>query len=195
MILYINACVREKSRTRRIAEYLFSKMNDMIEEVRTAELQLPETDQAFLTNRDRLIAERKFDAPCFDLARQFAGADTIVIAAPYWDLSFPASLKKYFEHINVIDVTFGYSSEGVPLSLCRAKKLFYITTAGGKIVSDEYGFGYVKALSDRFYMIPEIMQIKAEGLDIQGADAESIVLDAEKEIDRLYSKLDNALSD
>ena len=36
----------------------------------------------------------------------------IVIAAPYWDLSFPAVLKTYLEQINVLGVTFDYSDDG-----------------------------------------------------------------------------------
>ena len=60
----------------------------------------------------------------FELARQFAAADQIVIAAPYWDLSFPAALKQYFEQINVLGITFAYTPEGVPKGLCRARKLY-----------------------------------------------------------------------
>jgi len=38
---------------------------------------------------DALIAAGSFDDPMFALARQFAAADEVVIAAPLWDLSFP----------------------------------------------------------------------------------------------------------
>ena len=110
----------------------------------------------------------------FSLGRDFASADTIVIAAPYYDLSFPAMLKQYFEQINVLGLTFTYSEAGVPTGLCKAKKLYYITTAGGPILSDDYGFGYVKALANIFYGIRDVYQIKAEGLDIVGADVEAI---------------------
>ena len=40
----------------------------------------------------------------FDLAKQFAEADEVIIAAPFWDLSFPAALKQYFEQINVLGI-------------------------------------------------------------------------------------------
>ena len=111
----------------------------------------------------------------FYLANQFAKADEIIIAAPFWDLSFPAALKQYFEQINVIGVTFRYTPEGVPKGLCRAKRLTYITTAGGEYVPDEYGFGYVKALAQNFYGIRDVNLIKATGLDIVGADVEKII--------------------
>ena len=41
----------------------------------------------------------------FDLARQFARAEIIVMAAPYWDLSFQAALKQYLEQVNVVGIT------------------------------------------------------------------------------------------
>ena len=122
----------------------------------------------------------------FDLARQFAAAEEIVIAAPYWDLSFPASLKQYLEQINVVGIAFRYTQEGLPESLCRAKRLYYVTTAGGNYVPEEFGYGYVKALAQGYYGIPDVRLVKATGLDIVGADAEDIMRAAEEEIRREY---------
>ena len=121
----------------------------------------------------------------FALAVQFAKADEIVIAAPLWDLSFPAMLKQYFEQINVIGVTFHYTTEGFPEGLCHAKKLTYISTAGGDFYPEEYGFGYVRALAESFYGIHDVRLIKAVGLDIDGADEEKIMRAAIDQIDNL----------
>ena len=178
-ILFINACVREHSRTKRLADRLISKLEGDVEEVRLEDVSFPPVDEAFLKNRDQLIASGEFGNPLFDLARQFAEADQIVIAAPYWDLSFPAALKQYFEQINVVGVTFMYTPEGFPKGLCKATKLYYITTAGGMYVPEEFGFGYVKALAQGFYGINDVEMFKAVGLDIVGADAEGIMQDAE----------------
>ena len=122
-----------------------------------------------------LIGKREFDDPMFELAKQFSQADTIVIAAPFWDLSFPASLKQYFEQINVLGLTFVYTDEGIPSGLCKAKNLYYVTTAGGTYFPEEYGFGYVKALAQNFYGISDVQLIKALGLDIAGADVQDIL--------------------
>ena len=167
MILFINACVRTQSRTKKIAEKLLEKLDDKVAEVRLSEVKFPETNEEFLGKRDGFIAAGSFDDPYFDLAKQFAKADTIVIAAPYWDLSFPAVLKQYIEHINVLGITFAYSPEGIPIGLCKAKKLYYIMTAGGTYVPEEFGFGYIKALSQNFYGIKDVKLIKTTGLDIQ----------------------------
>lgn len=175
MILFVNACVRKKSRTLRLARKLLDSLKGEIKEVRLEDVDFPVLNEEFILHRDELKNSGKYDDPMFDLAVDFAKADIIVIAAPYYDLSFPAMLKQYFEQINVVGLTFAYSDAGIPQGLCKAKSLYYVTTAGGYILSEELGFGYVKALANTFYGIADVRQIKAEGLDIIGADVEGIL--------------------
>ena len=184
-ILFINACVRTESRTRQLTEKLLLKLNRPYEEVRLHEIAFPVADENFLNMRDRLIAERDFENPLFDLARQFSESEIIVIAAPYWDLSFPAALKQYFEQINVVGITFKYTEDGIPVGLCKARRLYYVTTAGGSYVPEEFGFGYIKALSQGFYGIQEVRKIEAAGLDLVGADVSAIMRAAESTIDSI----------
>lgn len=182
-ILFINACVRKESRTKRLADLLLARLDGEVEEVRLEEIPFGVSDERFITERDRLLAAGETGHPMFRLARSFAEADLIVVAAPFWDLSFPASLKQYFEQVNAIGITFRYTESGEPQGLCRARKLYYVMTAGGPVYSDAYGYGYVKALAQVFYGIPETELICAEGLDLDGADAEAILREtAEKEI-------------
>ncbi len=175
MILFVNACVRKQSRTLRLANQLMDKLDGEIKEVKLETVEFPIVDEEFINRREELENAGQYDDPMFSLAKDFAIADMIVIAAPYYDLSFPAILKQYFEQINVLGVTFTYSDSGVPQGLCKAKSLYYVTTSGGPIISDDFGFGYVKALANTFYGIEKVYQIKAEGLDIIGADVESIL--------------------
>lgn len=184
-ILFINACVRTESRTRQLTEKLLLKLNRPYEEVRLHEIAFPVADEDFLNMRDRLIAERDFENPLFDLARQFSESEIIVIAAPYWDLSFPAALKQYFEQINVVGITFKYTEDGIPVGLCKARRLYYVTTAGGSYVPEEFGFGYIKALSQGFYGIQEVRKIEAAGLDLVGADVSAIMRAADSTIDSI----------
>ena len=186
--LFINACVRGSSRTRRLAEYLLAKLGGPVEEVDLSAVAFPVTDEAFLQKRDRLLAAQEYTDPLFDLARQFAAADAVVVAAPYCDLSFPAALKQYFEQINVVGVTFRYSPQGIPQGLCKARQLFYVTTSGGPLLGEEYGFGYVQALARGFYQIPQVRIIRAEGLDLPGADVGSLLHRAETDVDRLFTE-------
>ena len=182
-ILFINACVRGESRTKKLAEKLLEKLNRPVEEVRLEEINFPIVEEDFLNMRDRLISEGSLDSPVFDLARQFSDAETIVIAAPYWDLSFPAVLKQYFEQVNVVGITFRYTEEGIPEGLCKADRIFYVSTAGGGYAPTEFGFGYVKALAQGYYGIGAVRLIEAVGLDIYGADVEAILEEAEETIE------------
>ncbi|MBQ6403606.1 MAG: NAD(P)H-dependent oxidoreductase [Oscillospiraceae bacterium] len=188
MLLFINACVRAESRTRRLADCLLSALGEPATELRLTDISFPSVDEAFLQERDRLLAAQSYDHPMFALARQFAAADAIVIAAPFWDLSFPAALKAYLEQINVVGVTFRYTPEGVPEGLCRARKLYYVTTVGGDFFPEAFGFGYVEALAKNFYGIPDIHLIKATGLDIWGANVEEILRACEEEIQNNHQK-------
>ena len=183
MILFVNACVRaDQSRTLRLANVLLQQLNKPFTELVLSDITFQPVDYAYIQTRDLLLSEGDYMHPMFDLARQFAESDTIVIAAPYWDLSFPAMLKQYFEQINAIGITFKYSEEGYPVGMCKAKKLYYITTAGGMFFPEEYGFGYIRALAENFYGIKECIMFKAVGLDIYGADEEQILLECEKQI-------------
>ena len=178
-VLYVNACVRKESRTKKLAEKLLLKLGRPYKEIRLSEVNFATVDEEYLNKRDQLIASGDLQSPMFELARQFSEAETIVIAAPFWDLSFPAMLKQYLEQINVVGITFKYSEEGIPVGLCKAGRRFYVTTAGGYYVPEEYGFGYIKALAQNYYGIQNVRQFAAVGLDIKGADVDAIMRAAE----------------
>lgn len=180
MILYIDACVRSHSRTRRLADAFLASLRlpDPVVRIRLEDMTFPETDETFLRFRDEKSRAKDFSDPLFLPGKQFAEADEIVIAAPFWDLSFPALLKRYLEQVTVPNLTFYYDENGVPRGLCRAKTLAYVTTSGGPLVDDAFGFGYVKALSETFYGIPDVRLVKAENLDIDGNDPETILSEA-----------------
>jgi len=177
-ILYVNACVRKESRTRSLAKKLLASLDMPYEEIRLEDISFPAVTEEYLNTRDQLLSQEAFQDPLFDLAHQFSEAETIVIAAPYWDLSFPAMLKQYLEQITVVGITFKYSEEGIPVGLCRAKRLFYVTTAGGFFAPEEYGFGYVKGLAQNYYGIQDVRKVEVLGLDIYGADVDAIMTSA-----------------
>ena len=181
MILFVNGCVRENSRTLELAQAVLEKESDAVEEVRLYPDGPNGLNAETLRLRDALLTNQELDHPMFRWARQFAEAETIVIAAPYWDLAFPAKVRAYLEEVTVSGITFRYGENGIPQGLCRAKRLIYVTTAGGPIFQN-YGFEYIKALAQGFYGIPNVSIVKAEGLDIHGADPEAIMAQAKAAI-------------
>lgn len=189
-ILFINACVRPHSRTYLLSQKVLEKLDGQINEIKLCNEGLSPLNWEQLEKRDQLISSKDFSAPMFKYANQFASADEIVIAAPYWDLAFPSILRIYFEHITIAGLTFTYSLDGIPVGLCKANRIIYITTAGGPIENRNLGYDYIKALSNTFYGIANVLCFKAENLDIKGADVDSILGEAITEINNLsYSQL------
>ena len=182
MLLLIDACPRTDSRTRHLAQYLIRRLDEPAVIRNLSQTVLPPLDESRLLWRTECSTAGDFSDPYFDLVRQFAAADTVVIAAPYWDLSFPALLKQYLESVCVTGLTFRYSPEGIPIGMCRAKRLWYVTTAGGPMTPD-FGFGYVKALAQGLFGIADCRLVSAENLDILGSDPEAILRESRLGID------------
>ena len=182
-ILFINACPREGSRTLELARYLLTKLNGTVEELALFEENLLPLNGKTLALRDKMTANQNFDHPIFKYARQFAKADTIVLAAPFWDLSFPSALKIWLEYVMAKEITFRYTEKGFPCGLCKAKKLFYVSTAGGPVLPSHMGFSYVDALAKSYFGIPETVLFSAENLDVVDADTTAILSKAKEEID------------
>lgn len=179
-ILFINACVRENSRTRTLADHLLGQLSGEITELNLDEEPLAPLGKDRLDEREQLLREGKLQNPMFRYAHQFADADLIVCAAPYWDLGFPSLMKIYLEAITVSDITFRYV-DGIPQGLCKAGRLIYLTTSGGPVFAD-FGYSYVKTLAQSFYGIRETVCFKAENLDVYGMDVHALLEKAKKEI-------------
>jgi len=182
-VLFINCCMRDNSRTMRLANRVLKKFDGNVEEIYLGDGACRPLDSDRLSERDGFTASREFEADIFANARRFAKADAIVIAAPYWDLSFPAVLKDYIETVTAVGVTFRYSETGAPIGMCNAKKLVYVTTAGGYIFEPDFGFGYIDALAKGLYGIKDTKCFKCEKLDIVGEDVEALLQAAEAEIE------------
>ena len=176
-ILFINACVRENSRTLVLAQKILSDMPGDVVEVNLNKENIQPLNRELLEKRESLLKSGNKNDPIFCYAKQFAKADEIVIAAPFWDLSFPAILKIYMEQVTVAGITFEYAN-GRPCGLCKAKRLTYVTTSGGPIFAD-FGYEYIKALAKNFYGIGETKAYRAMNLDANMIAAEEVLARAD----------------
>ena len=190
-LLFIDACVnRGISRTEQLAQALLKEMNQNGEyEIET--LNLEDEDLKLFTGKESALRESltragNFEGPLFTYAKQFAAADRIVVAAPYWDFSFPARMKCYLEQICVTGLTFTFSSKGIPGGLCHADSLHYVTTSGGSIGELNLGYEYLEKLCKVYYGINETVCYNAEGLDIEGNSVEEIMKEAEEKAVQKY---------
>lgn len=176
-ILFINACFRKESRTLRLAKIYLENKNANFTEIKPGDMELPVLNTINTEKYCSACTTRDFSASMFDYGKQFAQADEIVIAAPFWNFSIPAQLHVYLELVCSQGATFDIDSNGNYNSLCKAKKLTYITTAGGQIPEQDHAWCYIKDLAQIFWSIPELEYYKAEGLDIVGNDVEKILAD------------------
>ena len=174
-LLFIDGCVSQRgeaSRTRALADAFLAAFREFhpeaeVETVSLETLVLPWLLPAALDERDALASVGAFDAPVFDLARQFRGADRIAAAAPFWDLSFPAVMRVYIEYISANGLCYHYEQDGCHGD-CRASRLLYLTTGGDFERPDSLGVLYWKQLSAMFG-IPRSDYVFAGGLDVDPA--------------------------
>lgn len=164
-LILIDACMRDgESRTRRILEPLMSELGKRYE-IETVALD----GEDYQAVGRRVLAERGegyVPEAIAEQARRLAAADRIVIAAPFWDMSFPAILKVFIENMSLFNITFkdnGTYFEG----LCRCEKVLYITTRGMNVKTGEPMEGatpYIKAIG-ALWGLGEVITVAAENLD------------------------------
>ncbi|MGM9767237.1 MAG: NAD(P)H-dependent oxidoreductase [Candidatus Cryptobacteroides sp.] len=168
-LIIIDSCMREESRTRVILdaakEVLSARYH--IETIDVNALGLPSVTPEVL--KERTTGRVREDT--VDIAREIASADRIVVAAPFWDMSFPAVLKAFFENMSLYNVTF--TDDGTTCTgLCKCRKVLYITTRGMDIPTGEYrdqGTSYLKALSS-LWGLGEVVTVAAWNLDYMPAE-------------------------
>lgn len=175
-LLFVDCCISQRgaeSRTRALTE-AFLKVFRKAHPEAEIETVMPEALLALkpfapdmLDERDALASVEAWDAPVFDLARQFRGADRIAVAAPFWDLSFPAALRTYVEYISANGLTYHYEADGCHGD-CKAERLVYLTSGGDFEREDSIGVVYWRQLCAMFG-IGQFDYVFAGGLDIDPA--------------------------
>ena len=163
-LVVINACMREESRTQKILDGLLCVLGKKynIEIIDLSTLNMSWIGEKDLKDRDNGYVPEKF----VSMSKKVANADRLVIAAPFWDMSFPSVLKVFFENISLFNITFT-STQTECVGLCKAKKVLYITTRGMNIKTGdplEQATPYIKALS-KLWGLGELYVLSAENLD------------------------------
>lgn len=199
-ILILNGCIRgESSRTLKLLETFLQEMKKhlpkgcILTQLNLSELPLRPLVGSFFEEREQLLAENNRSHPRFDYAHQFAQADRIILAAPFWDLSIPAIVKIYIENISLDGITFGCNETGM-YGLCKAKDLLFFTARGG-IYGDgpmEQGARYLEALCNMFG-IDTFRCIAAEGMDFFPEQESAIMERAIKEAKEVGAQYFNKL--
>jgi len=169
-LVVIDACIRgEESRTRRIAEPIVGKLGKRYEITRFDLTQMPLEPLTPESYAQRMAGN--VPAWAVEAAKAIAEADRIVIAAPFWDMSFPSVVKVFFEHTSLFDITFTDNGRSC-VGLCKCEKVMYITTRGMNIPTGdarEQGSSYLQALS-RLWDLGTVLTVAAWNLDYSTPD-------------------------
>lgn len=180
--LFINAAFRDGSRTLRLAEHYIRRYEN-VERVELGDEEVPPFNRGILKKYNQAVAGHEFADPMFVLAKQFAEAEEIVIAAPFWNYGMPSILHSYLEYVCTQGISFDMDAEGRYVSLCHAKKIVYITTAGGPIPKEDHAFGYIRTISDAFFGAPQMEYYKADCLDVYGVNVEEKIREVQMQMD------------
>ena len=178
-LLFVDACPRgNESRTLMLADRFLRTLQSALPGLKVTphclrKMKLKDVNAERLAKKEALCDLHVWDDPLTRTGADFKRADAVVIAAPYWDLSFPSILKTWVENIWVRNLTFFYRDDK-PVGLARGKAAFYITTAGSYTANHDWGTLYIEDVM-KTLGIPEFLQVKAEGLDLEGNDSEAIL--------------------
>ena len=168
-LIFIDACMRMGSRTKRIASAIIAELRKRysVEMVDLTKNIYSVADNYTLEDRNKGIVPDEH----VTLAKKIAAADRIVIAAPFWDMSFPSALKVFFENMSLFGVTFNTNAKEC-YGLCKAEKVMYITTRGMNISTGdplEQATPYIKAIS-YLWGWGELTVVSAQNMDYSSAE-------------------------
>ncbi|MDM0812126.1 FMN-dependent NADH-azoreductase [Clostridium perfringens] len=181
-VLYVKANIKNEgeSRTFKVSDSFVEeyKKNNPEDEIITLDLYKENIDFLRVDDLGKLFGpkdEESKNNSILKYAYQFADADKYIIAAPMWNLSFPAILKAYIDYVSVSGITFKYTAEG-PVGLLNNKKVVHIVSRGGGYDNSPYEMGdrYLRTILG-FFGIKDIETIAIDNLDVMGVNVKEKV--------------------
>lgn len=168
-VLFINGCNNATSYTHQIASVFVDEYSKVHKDDDIITRNLYEGGVKFLTiddinERTKENFEIEPEREIFKYVNEFLEADKIIIAAPFWNLSIPAILHAYLEHISIPDITYVQKAHGY-VGLCKSKKIVHIVTRGYYSSRIEYGDSYLRAFFATLG-IKDFRTIALEGTDV-----------------------------
>ncbi|RUR39952.1 FMN-dependent NADH-azoreductase [Clostridium perfringens] len=194
-VLYIKANIKNEgeSRTFKVSDSFVEeyKRNNPEDEIITLDLYKENIDFLRADDLGKLFGpkdEESKNSSILKYAYEFAAADKYIIAAPMWNLSFPAILKAYIDYVSVSGITFKYTAEG-PVGLLNNKKAVHIVSRGGAYDNSPYEMGdrYLRTILG-FFGIKDIETIAIDNLDVIGVNVEEKVEEGIKKATSLAKK-------
>lgn len=167
MVLFIDACPRSNSKTKKMAEEYVLEIDDVIDKINLFDMNIPALDERAMGERESAAKVEDKSYPSVNMAFQFVEAEKIVIAAPYHNFSYPSILFSYLETVMIDGITYSSDGDEGVRGLCAAKEVVIISS----FVEDSninYQFEYLKTVFTKVFGIPAVTRpdVKEDAAEI-----------------------------
>jgi FMN-dependent NADH-azoreductase len=187
-----------------VKRFLANDPEYRMEELDLYKEEIPEVNYKLFTGRAETVSGAAYNALSEQdkkavnrinaLCNQFLSADTYVIAAPMWSVSYPAILKQYLDCIILNNKVIKVSPEGAKGLLDdKERHMVYIQSSGGvypKIFNGKFNHG-VDYFHDifKFLGVSKFEKILVQGVDMPSIGKEEAIKMAYEDIDDVVRKL------
>ena len=183
-VLHIDSSARlTGSATRDLSAAVVAKLAPETVIRRDVANPLPLLDEAwvsanFTPENERSDAQRNILALSDELVAELKAADTVVIGAPIYNFSVPATLKAWLDQVARAGITFQYTENG-PEGLLTGKRAVIVSASGGTPVGAEFDYavpylrhmlGFI-GITDVQVVAADRQAINAEGSMAKAKDA------------------------
>ncbi|MCJ8335163.1 MAG: NAD(P)H-dependent oxidoreductase [Epibacterium sp.] len=183
-VLHIDSSARlTGSATRDLSAAVVAKLAPETVIRRDVANPLPLLDEAwvsanFTPENERSDAQRNILALSDELVAELKAADTVVIGAPIYNFSVPATLKAWLDQVARAGITFQYTENG-PEGLLTGKRAVIVSASGGTPVGAEFDYavpylrhmlGFI-GITDVQVVAADQQAINAEGSMAKAKDA------------------------
>ncbi len=179
-ILHIDSSIRqEESISRKLSKQLVNQLKDKLSISSVVEKNLAEgltfideqwISANFTQQQDRTTDQEKTLETSDLLVNELEDADIIVIGAPIYNFTIPATLKTWIDKIARVGKTFKYTESG-PVGLLQNKQAYIVISSGGTEIGSSYDFSsdYLKHIMG-FIGISDVKIIDASKYDLLNPD-------------------------
>lgn len=210
-LLYIsvNSKSEELSSSKTVARRFINKFLEKNKDFKVEELDLykehiPRLEYQYFESRNAVIKEedakqlsdkeQKEVQKIRELCDQFISSQVYVIAAPMWNLSFPAPLKEYVDCIVQVGKTIKFENNK-PKGLLGDKErtLVYIQSSGGNIpwildpIMDK-GENYIASIM-KTMGIKKVEELMVGGTGTTEVERKEAINNASEKIDKIIEKI------
>ncbi|MCY6483038.1 NAD(P)H-dependent oxidoreductase [Clostridium aestuarii] len=186
-----------------VNRFIAKNQDYVVEELDLYNEDIPEINHRIFKCRAETVSGAEYDALSENdkravdrinqLCDQFLSADTYVIAAPMWSVSFPSRLKRYIDCIILNNKVIKISKDEVKGLLDdKERDMVYIQSSGGvypKFLGGKFNHG-VDYFHDifKFLGVNKFEKILVQGVDMQDVGREEAISRAYKYVDAVVEK-------